>query len=272
MARQQKKYHYIYKTTCNVTNRYYIGMHSTDDLDDGYIGSGKQLWHSINYHSRDEHSIEILEFLPNRESLKKRESEIVTEELLSDDMCMNLVLGGEGGWHRFANEGFMRKMNTDPEFRKRFSERMTEQNHKWWSEGMFEVNGFYGKKHTEETKKKISESQKGISKGKADTNSQYGTCWITKDGEDKKVSKSHMYDYISEGWTKGRSNYVKPPTNTKLGTSNGNSKLNEEKVLGIKRLIGEGLSSSKIAIRYGVSRPTIDNIKKGKTWTHLELS
>lgn len=31
--------HFIYKTTNSVNGKYYKGMHSTDVLDDGYIGS-----------------------------------------------------------------------------------------------------------------------------------------------------------------------------------------------------------------------------------------
>lgn len=94
---RQHKYHYIYKTTCNVTKRYYIGMHSTSNLNDCYIGSGRRLWLSINKHGKENHSTEILEWLPNRSSLKLREKELVNESLLSDPMCMNLQLGGGGG-------------------------------------------------------------------------------------------------------------------------------------------------------------------------------
>jgi len=89
------KFHFIYVTTCLVNDRYYIGMHSTDDLDDGYIGSGKRLWYSINKHGLEQHKLEILEFLPSREQLKIREAEHINEERIKlDPYCMNLALGG----------------------------------------------------------------------------------------------------------------------------------------------------------------------------------
>ena len=90
----RKKYHVIYKTSCLITGKYYIGMHSTDDLDDGYLGSGKRLWRSLNKYGRETHSYEILEHLHSRESLRIREHMLVTEELLGDPLCMNLALGG----------------------------------------------------------------------------------------------------------------------------------------------------------------------------------
>lgn len=49
----RRKYHYIYKTTCTITSKFYIGMHSTDNLEDGYVGSGKRLWYSINKHGKE---------------------------------------------------------------------------------------------------------------------------------------------------------------------------------------------------------------------------
>lgn len=97
MPRKKHSYHYIYRVTCNVTGKYYIGMHSTSNLEDGYFGSGKILKRSLNKYGKDNHSIEVLEWLSDRSSLKLREKEIVNESLLTDSMCMNLTIGGEGG-------------------------------------------------------------------------------------------------------------------------------------------------------------------------------
>ena len=99
-----KKYNYIYKTTCAITNKFYIGMHSTNNLEDGYVGSGKRLLHSINKYGKENHVCEILEFLPDRKSLAEREKEIVNQEMLNEELCINIVTGGEGGYNLKAVE------------------------------------------------------------------------------------------------------------------------------------------------------------------------
>lgn len=72
-------------------------MHSTDNLEDGYLGSGVHLTRSVKKHGKEQHVREILEFLPSRELLKKREEDLVTEDLVKNDiLCMNLIKGGGG--------------------------------------------------------------------------------------------------------------------------------------------------------------------------------
>lgn len=99
---QRRKFHYIYKIT-RFDGKYYIGMHSTDNLKDGYFGSGTYLAKSKTKHGLDNHFMEILEFLPDRESLKIREKELVCKELLEDSLCMNLTIGGGCGWEHVLN-------------------------------------------------------------------------------------------------------------------------------------------------------------------------
>ena len=98
----EKKYHIIYKTNFLVNNKYYIGMHSTDNLEDGYMGSGKAIKFSIKRYGKEKHRVEILEIVENRELLAEREKAIVTLSKVKNGKCMNLKVGGIGGFTRKA--------------------------------------------------------------------------------------------------------------------------------------------------------------------------
>jgi hypothetical protein len=213
MARKEKKYHFIYKTTNLLSGKYYIGMHSTDNLEDGYMGSGKRLRRSLNKYGVENHKREILEFLNSREELKKREEEIVNLNEVAKENCMNLKVGGTGG---FSTE--QQKLNAEKSNRK---QKFLKENEPGWIEkkgskireklieayndGKREKKYFYDwsdKKHNDETKNKISNSKKGA--GMGSENSQFGTCWITKNGINKKIKKEELELFTKQGWNKGR--------------------------------------------------------------------
>jgi len=73
-------------------------MYSTNDLIDGYMGSGVLLKHSIKKYGADNHITEILAFADNRQMLSEVEKGVVTIEMLKDDKCLNLKEGGDGGY------------------------------------------------------------------------------------------------------------------------------------------------------------------------------
>ena len=217
MARKKANIHYIYKTTCNVTGKWYVGMHSTNNLEDGYMGSGTVLRHSIRKYGVENHTKEILEYLDSRELLVLREIEIVNNKLIGDGLCMNLKEGGNGGlcndehYLKFINAGMNnfhisrdKRDNTLIEKRKDIEWVKNQSINIKKGQQLIDFNykTFEGKQHSDETKQLISEIKKGT--GTGETNSQYGTCWITRDGVNKKVKKEELEIYISENWVKGR--------------------------------------------------------------------
>jgi len=213
MPRKQHTYHYIYKTTCNVNGKYYIGMHSTSNLEDGYLGSGKRLWLSIKKHGRENHSIEILEWLPDRSSLKLREREIVNEDFLKDTRCMNLALGGEGGFGSvflskdqlsLGGKNSMKVIWSNLEFRENHRNTMRSVMKSYLESGKIKKYDWTGKSHKEETKKKIGLANSITQAG--EKNSQFGTCWIYHLSKKKsmKIEIENIETYIKEGWLKGR--------------------------------------------------------------------
>ena len=213
---QRRKYHFIYKTTCKITNRYYYGMHSTDNLDDEYIGSGKRLRYSINKHGIKNHLCEKIEFFETREALRNKEIEIVNENLLKDKLCMNLKVGGTGGFSRkdaikgnlIRIQVFKHRLKEDKIFYDSYCEKMRKSR--------------IGKKASEKTKKILSIKNTGennpmynkkqnitsiIKMKKAKTgcnNPSYGTCWIynLELKQCKKIFKTEIYLY--ENWVLGR--------------------------------------------------------------------
>ena len=212
MSQKQKKYHFIYKTTDTRNGNFYIGMHSTENLKDGYVGSGTRLKHLIYKHGKEIFNMEILEFLPNRESLKKREIEIVNSDLLLEEKCMNLKPGGYGGFNnkehmmkvsKAGNKEFLEKMQDD-EYRKEFSKKLSDANKKQFLDGRREKIYFYnwsGKTHSQETKKKLSETRKGT--GVGENNSVYGRKWMNKGGENKMVKPEEFEFHLLDGWLFG---------------------------------------------------------------------
>lgn len=100
----EKAHNYVYKITNTINNMYYIGKHSTDNLNDGYMGSGYMLECAINYYGIDAFKKEILFDFKTEAEAYAKEAELMPEISCNshDPMCYNLKPGGV--YHTMTDE------------------------------------------------------------------------------------------------------------------------------------------------------------------------
>ena len=80
MAKGKYKYHYFYKIINLINNHFYYGIHSTNNLDDGYMGSGVYLKEDQLKYGLDKFKKDILFECQSREELSNKEAELVDDE------------------------------------------------------------------------------------------------------------------------------------------------------------------------------------------------
>lgn len=98
-------YRYLYQITNLVNGKIYVGVHITNDLEDGYMGFGNVIKRAIKKHGLSNFKKDILEFFDSEEEMYAREKEVVTEEFLSRNDVYNLRRGGQGGFDFINKNG-----------------------------------------------------------------------------------------------------------------------------------------------------------------------
>lgn len=132
-------------------------MHSTDDLEDGYLGSGVRLTRSVKKYGKDQHVREIIEVLPTRQLASEREKELITEDLRADPLCLNCGAGGLGAVDRQATKEETRQ-KISGSLKKYYSSDVGRDVLKSRSSDHYvsgEKHGMYGRTHTDEVKTRI---------------------------------------------------------------------------------------------------------------------
>lgn len=121
---KQKKQYLIYKTTNLLNKKFYIGKHITNNIDDGYLGSGKLLQKAIEKYGKNNFKKEILFIFDNELEMNKKEIELLTEEKIypNNKKSYNLNLGGEGSFE-YINKN---NLSNTEKLKKRKSEKMKE--------------------------------------------------------------------------------------------------------------------------------------------------
>jgi hypothetical protein len=205
------KYHILYKTTNTITGEFYVGMHNTSNVDDGYLGSGTNIKRSIEIYGVDAHTREILEFCESEDDLRVRERQMVNNALLSESLCINIRRGGKGGWTRDQqiennrrSQESVRINGRSEHFRTKTSTRIKEQYKSGERVATTKPHVVGEFKHSPETKELLSNTKRGTNTGK--DNSQHGVKWMYNDVEqiNKKVQPRDVNTHLSTGWALGR--------------------------------------------------------------------
>lgn len=89
-----KIYHTVYKITNHITKKYYIGAHTTSNLDDGYMGSGVYLKRAQLKYGIENFSKEVLHICDSEEEMFQQEKNLVEV----GERTYNVMEGGCGGW------------------------------------------------------------------------------------------------------------------------------------------------------------------------------
>jgi len=205
--------YYLYQITNLVNGKIYIGVHRTNNLDDGYMGSGKNIQAAIKKYGLDHFRKDILEYFDSLDDMFLREAEIVNKDFLLREDVYNIVEGGSG---RFPEDATWKALaSKTPEKLKEISSLGNiAKKHKYPS-GQAPATLEYSRSSrnlerlressklasTPEAVAKKKETFKRIKHSQGEKNSQFGTMWITNGVENKKIRRE---DPIPDGWRKGR--------------------------------------------------------------------
>ena len=168
----ERKFNYVYVITNMINGKKYVGDHSTNNLDDGYLGSGQLLKTKILQYGKENFKKEILEFFPKKKEAFKAQEKYINEHNSLVPNGYNISpKGGYGVPNSYLNEITRNKISQS-------------NMGKCCNLG----NQFaLGHNHTEETKDFI----RNIHKGKPKTEEHKKNLRISNKGKKHKSFKKH---------------------------------------------------------------------------------
>ena len=158
--------HYTYMVTNKTNGKVYVGSHSWDKegIDPNYYGSGTAITRAVKKYGKENFQVEVLYFYDTVEECRADEERILTEYNVRDCPHSYNIKNGAIGWTSEDMTGekhpFYGKHHTE-EARKKLSQAKKGENNPQYGKRGKDAP-MYGKHHTEETKQKIARANKGL--------------------------------------------------------------------------------------------------------------
>ena len=271
------KFHFVYIITNLINSKQYVGDHSTNNINDNYLGGGSYIKRSIKNHGKENFKREILEYFDTKqEAFNAQEKYIIQYNTLAPN-GYNLSTKGGHQCKNSVSEETRKKMSNAKKgqipwskgrtgvFSKETILRMIEahKNDVAWNKGK---TGIY----TEETKQKMRDAKKEIipwSKGVKFTEEHKARIKESHRTPEYREKMSKLK--IGIKFTEEHKAKMRKPKSEELKTKIRNSCLNKEKPSDeIKLKISEGLKKmyAKKRLNGGIHK------KKPSEETKLKIS
>lgn len=106
--------HIIYLTTNLINGKIYVGQHTTDNINDGYLGSGRRLLKAIKKYGKENFTRVVLHVCEGHEELNELERSIVNKKFVDRLDTYNVAIGGDGGFtHSEASKILISESSTN---------------------------------------------------------------------------------------------------------------------------------------------------------------
>lgn len=291
----------IYKLVNLVNSKIYVGSavnfekRKKEHFDKLKCGNGvnKHLQASFNKYGRDNFIFEILEIVEDKDKLIEREQywidklNVCDKNIgynkrpkaesnlglkMSEESKLKMKNNFKGKHHSTETKEKLRQNNLGKKASQETKKKLSE-SHKGKTSHML------GKHHTEETKRKVSESKKGKMIGDKHPNVKL-TCKqvveIKKMLQEGKYATDIAKIFNVSSSTIKQIKYGKAWTYINIEMPESSRKpiknLCVEEVIQIKQLINKGIYNlTKIAKMFNVDISTISLIKRGKSWSHVQI-
>ncbi|QHJ74482.1 hypothetical protein VH12019_00155 [Vibrio phage VH1_2019] len=177
-------FHIVYQITNLINNKIYVGKHSTENIYDDYMGSGKLLTRAISKYGKENFIKEILFVSHDETEAYHKESEIVNENFVLRQDTYNLKIGGLGGSSGIESPCKGRALSEDTKRKMRKSKQFS-QNHL----------DYLSDKLTSYNKSRTGQSRDDL---KGCSNPMHKGMWVTPAGKFESSSEAALVNNCSQ--------------------------------------------------------------------------